>query len=234
MSCKPPVDYADPRSVEQLAEPLRSRVAQAIADAPTGGLILVSGRRSPYQQWLLRHERCPGHECDPAYPGHPRTALPGRSHHENRDATHCAADMGGRDMPWFRDHLHDYGLYLAVPGENWHVEPKGTPTARITPFGEHPHKPGQWVPFHAGDTDATIMSRGGLDNEIAEVQIRLMKRKLYAGPVDDDYGPDTQAAVQAFKRQIIAMQKATGQVPWPNADSGVGARTIDMLRWWTA
>lgn len=237
MTCKPPVEYADPKSVAELHEPLRSRIAQAEHDAPSGGLFLVSGRRTPYQQWLLRHERCPGHECDPAVKGHPTTALPGRSHHENRDSTHCAADMGGRDLDWLIAHEDSYGLYRAVRGEKWHFEPKGNPTTHVTPWGHenpHPVKPGVWQPIHPGDTDAIIVGRGGLDNEVDELLIRLAKRKLYAGKIDGAYGPKGEAAVVAFKHWVMDLQAASHQPVWPSADPEVGPKTIAMLRWWTA
>lgn len=233
MSCKPPVDYANPRDVGELAEPLRSRIAQAIADAPTGGLILVSGRRSDYQQWLLRHERVPGHECDPAYPAVPRTAIPGRSHHRNTDAQHCAADMGGRDLDWLIANEDSYGLYRAVKGERWHFEPKGTPTVPIKPYGA-PSKAAAWIPIRPGDTDATIVARGGQDNEVDELLLRLKKRGFYDGAIDGAYGPKGQAAVTAFKRWVIGLQQLSGQPTWPNADTQVGPKTIAMLRWWTA
>lgn len=116
--CRPPVSYSDPRDVEELAEPLRSRIRAAIADAPTGGLVLVSGYRTPWMQWLLRHERVPGHECDPAYPASPVTALPGRSRHNTRQA----ADMGGRELAWLIANRAAYGLALTVRSENWHFE----------------------------------------------------------------------------------------------------------------
>lgn len=241
MGCKPPVSYADPHDVSVLEEPLRSRVAQAIADAPDHGLMLVSGLRTPYQQWLLRHVRVPaGHECDPAYKGHPVTALPGVQDAQgnwisgSKHQRGQAADMGGRAMAWFRQRLADYGLALTVPSENWHVEARGVPRVPIKPFGSHPARPGVWKTFKAGDTDESIVARGGLDNEVSEVQIRLKKLGFYTGAIDGDYGPKSQAAIVAFKRHIIALQKAQGKKPWPNADSKVGKATLNMLRWWTA
>lgn len=73
--------------------------------------------------------------------------------------------------------------------------------------------------------------RGGHD--VAEVQWIL---KILGHPVTIDgiYGPQTAAAVTAFKVDIITMQIAGGATPWPNTDSVVGPATISMLRWWAA
>lgn len=235
MSCKPPEDYADPRSVAELAEPLRSRIAQVIHDAPTGGLVLVSGRRSPYQQWLIRHERCPGRECDPGCKGKPVTALPGKSKHQQGKA----ADMGGRELDWLIAHESAYGLARTVPSERWHFEAVGTPSVPIAPFGQ-PAKPRSWQTIRPGDTDQSVYAKGGPDNEVSEVQIRLAKLAarwhspvLNPGKVDGRYGNKGQAAVVAFKRKIRSLQRLTGQAEWPNADPLVGQATIDMLRFHT-
>ena len=130
----------------ELAEPLRSRIWTAIHDAPTGGLVLISGYRDDGRQWDLRHDRCPGRECDPACRGNPVTALPGRSNHGRRKA----ADMGGRALGWLITNRAAYGLGLTVRSENWHFEAEGTdsrtgrrigaPTVRIIPYGQQPQR----------------------------------------------------------------------------------------------
>lgn len=251
MSCQPPVSYSDPTSVAELHEPLRSRVAQAIHDAPvrtkaaTGTaltLFLVSGKRTDYMQWLLRHQRVPaGQECNSAYPGVPLTAVPGHSHHRNIAADIAAADLGGSALDWLAAHEAEYGLKRTVPSERWHFEAVGTPTRKITPFDGSSVVVPKWEPFHAGDTNKTVEARGGYDNEVFEVQLRL---KLLAkswndslldpGVLDGSYGPKGVSAVARFKVRIIALQKANNQTPWPNTDDIVGDSTIKMLRWWTA
>lgn len=101
--------------------------------------MLVSGKRTDWQQYLLRRERCGKLWCSRACKGHPTTARPGTSNHRNLGPTISAADMGGRDLDWLIKHRHEYGLELTVPGERWHFEPRGTPTRRITPWSErHP------------------------------------------------------------------------------------------------
>lgn len=242
----PPKGFCDPTDVSLLAEPLRSIVAQIIHDAPTGGIVPVSLVRTPYMQWLLRHERTPGHEWGPMslYPGHPRTALPGVKDASGRWVSGSkhqrgeAADLGGRDMPWLRAHLDDYGVHLAVPGENWHIEvrPGAKPRVPITPFGQHtdPNAGRKWLPIRPGDTDKSIYARGGFDNEVSELQIRLKKRGFYKGKVDGDNGPATQAAIVAMKAWTIAIQKAYHRPVWPNTDPIVGPATIEWLRQVTA
>ena len=140
--------------------------------------------------------------------------------------------MGGRDLPWLIANEHAYGLARTVPGERWHFEPRGAPSVPIAPF--RPARPAMWLPIHPGDTEATIVARGGHDNEIAELQLRLAARGFYTGKIDGIHGPRTQAAVQSFKRWVIALQHATGQKTWPNDSPTVGPLTIAMLRWWTA
>lgn len=236
MSCPPPPEtYANPRDVGELVEPLRSRVAQLIADAPDAGLVLVSGRRSPYQQWLLRHQRCPGRECDPGCKGSPTTALPGQSRHQRGEA----ADVGGRALAWAGANAAAYGLVLPVPGEPWHLEAAPwAPTVPVRPWGASPAR--AWVGVRPGDTDARVRARGGPPCAVSELQLRLVAiskswgdPELHPGAVDGNYGPASQRAVRAYKRRIIALQRATHQQPWPNDDAQVGVRTIAMLRWWT-
>lgn len=236
MSCQPPVTYADPRDVGELAEPLRSRVAQLIGDAPGDGLLLVSGMRSPYQQWLLRHERCPGQECDRACRGRPLTAVPYASRHQRGEA----ADLGGRALRWAGTRASDYGLVRPVPGEPWHFE--AAPWSPRVPVRTwRPPHARSWAPVRPGDTDRIVANRGGQSNQVTELQLRLTamhrarrgRGELDPGPADGIYGPRSISAVRAFKLHVIALQQLTGQETWPNADGLVGQRTIDMLRWWT-
>jgi len=233
IGCKRPnVPPKDAKALADVAEPLRSYLHTAIIDARAEGLslYLVSGGRSDGQQWDLRHDRVPhGHECDPAYKGNPRTAIPGRSNHRNLSPTIAAADMGGA-LAWLHRHADDYGIHFPVPGENWHAEITGrTPLRPIIPFNA---PVARWLPIRAGDTNATIIARGGLANEVTEVQLILARLGFQPGAVDGRYGPGSQAAMTRFKQQIIRLQRATGQPVWPNADPYVGPKTIAMLRWW--
>ena len=204
MTClRPNVARSNPKAVAELAEPLRSRISQAIADAPGQGLTLVSGYRDSGRQWDLRHERCPGRECSTSCKGYPVTARPGTSKHEKR----LAADMGGRALSWLIANREAYGLALTVRSENWHFEADARdartgrvhnrPTRTIRPFNTtppprpvpvDPNAGRTWRPFKAPATDASIYGAGGHNRQVSEMQIRL---GLTGGAVDGVYGPRT-------------------------------------------
>jgi hypothetical protein len=104
---------------------------------------------------------------------------------------------------------------------------------------QRPARPAAWVPFRAGDSDASIARRGGLDNEVTEAQLILTHLaaewhapELNPGTVDGVHGPRSQAAVSAFKGRIRNLQRQLGQPVWPNVDAKVGPATIGVLRWW--
>lgn len=231
MTCQPRKEFADAKSVAQLAEPLRSRIAQAIADAPRGGLVLVSGKRTDFQQWLLWSSRCPKlTDCNKTCKGPPTTAAPGHSHHRNTDANHCAADMGGRDLDWLGANQAKYGLHRPVKGEKWHFEPHGTPTVRITPYGQQAPAPApvdpnaghSWRGFKAGDSDRTIYAAGGLDNEVAELQL------LLGVPVTGTHDVVTVARWIAW--QATQNRLAPTDARWAHRSSAVTADRIAHLR----
>lgn len=238
--CPRPTDPPkDAKALRDVAEPLRSYMNTAIIDARSRGLALylVSGGRSDSQQWDLRHGRVPaGQECNRAYKGKPPTAVPGRSRHRNTGKFEngklvAAADMGGA-LTWLHTRQACYGIHFPVAGENWHVEVTGrAPTCTIIPFDA---PVARWVPFGAGETNATITGRGGLPFEVSEVQLILTRLGFNPGTVDGRYGPSTQAAMARFKAAVIKIQKATGQAPWPNTDPYVGPKTIATLRWWNS
>lgn len=250
MSCKPPVEYANPRDLAQVQEPLRSRLWTAQQDAPRGGLILVSGKRTDWQQYLLRQSHgCMGRECDRGCKGKPTTAVPGRSNHRNLTAQIAAADMGGIDLRWLADHEAEYGLHRPVPGELWHFECNGTPTRKINRYGTlgNPNEGHHWVPCGPGDVDGvrgTVYARGGYDNQVAEIQIRLKKLRgegwaiRDVGEIDGRFGDErsrTSGATVDFHNAILGLQEYTGQALWPRpADPYYGVRKVAMLRWWTA
>ena len=134
MACRrPDTPRSDTKSVGELAEPLRSRIATAIGDCPHG-LVLMSGYRDPGRQWDLRHERCPGRECDRSCRGYPVTAVPYASRHQTREA----ADMGGTGLSWLIARRAAYGLGLTVRSENWHFEAAGVDTRTGRRIGAPP------------------------------------------------------------------------------------------------
>jgi hypothetical protein len=248
-----PKQYCDPHDVSQLEEPLRSRVAQAIHDAPMHGIVPVSLRRTPDMQYDLRAERVGVANVFRFPPkGDPVTAVPavrnpdgswgpGSNHQKGR-----AADLGGRDMGWLhahtgghgdRDGRNDYGLFLAVPSESWHFEASTSePLKPIAPFGKLPNRNEgrKWVAVVGGSTDEKVYAQGGFDNEVSEVQIRLKKRGFYKGAVDGDYGPQSEHATTLFKIWTIKIQRAWHEPAWPNTDPIVGQATIKWLRQVTA
>jgi len=96
----------------------------------------------------------------------------------------------------------------------------------------------------AGDpylADRAIYNLGGEQVEVTEVQLVLKKlsqvwkdKLLDPGKIDGTFGPGTAHAVTQFKHRMIALQKLTGQLPWPNTDPGVGTNTIAALRFWNS
>lgn len=130
-SGRPNTQRSNPRDVEQLAEPLRTRIRALIADCPhRGELGLVSGFRDPGRQWDLRAERVGPAKAYVSPPtGKPVTGVPARwngtawvggSQHQHGRA----ADLGGTERAerWARDNRERYGLALTVPSEDWHYE----------------------------------------------------------------------------------------------------------------
>lgn len=246
MSCRPPEEYADPRDMGSLAEPLRSRMHTAMIHAKRAGgsLWLVSGLRTRWQQYLLRQAHgCAGRECDRTCKGTPVTALPGVKNDDgvwisgSKHQRGEAADMGG-SLTWLYQNRYAFGLEKTVSTEPWHYEAKGEPTVAIIPWPQQSLTPAKWVPFRPGDTRASIIAKGGLDNEIAEVQIRLKALGYYGtkgdwSDIDNDYGPKSQAGVKKFHADIVALQVAYGQTPWGAPDANVGPKKIAMLRFFT-
>jgi hypothetical protein len=225
----PPKEIADPRDVGQLAEPLRSRVAQLIADAPTGGLVLVSGKRTDYQQWQLRHERCPGRECDRRCAGHPTTAVPGRSNHRNLSATVAAADLGGRELGWANQVKARYGLHTPVRGEPWHFEPHGTPTIAIRPFGATTGPREVLRPGERGDDVA------GLQRALNTVTGRWPLGDRRPIVVDGVYGGATTARVLEFEKMHNRALAAWGSAEPRLHQDGIATKpTRDAVLWWAA
>jgi hypothetical protein len=223
VSCaRPNTPRSNPKDLGELERPLRDRLWTMFQDAPSKGLALVSGYRDAGRQWDLRHDRCPGRECDSRCNGHPTTALPGRSNHGKRKA----ADVGGRDLRWFVANVRRYGLHLPVPGEDWHAEVAGAPTVRILtypgacydapaalPVKPEPNKGRTWQTFAgAGTTDAAVYARGGLDNEVSQVQY------LIGHPVTGRYTPADADDIAKLK---TAAKWVDPDEPKHNRTSGV-------------
>lgn len=117
------------RKLGQLAEPLRSRVAQLLA-AAGDQVWIVSGRRTMDEQIQLRRAHCGTTWADiwtkRASECHPATAIPGTSLHE----TGRAVDLGG-NLALAEQLGGRLGLATPVPGEAWHFEVSGGSAAYL-------------------------------------------------------------------------------------------------------
>ncbi len=215
MSCaRPDTPRSDAKSVAELGEPLRSRVHTAILDAPTNGLVLVSGYRDPGRQWDLRRERCRGRECDRSCKGVPTTGLPavfdgtnwvGGSKHQHR----AAADMGGRELDWLIANRFQYGLGLTVKSESWHFEAAGTdtrtgssiaaPTHRIIPFGDtaEPAPPPRPKILKRNSTGDFVIWYQTLLGIAADRNPNIP----HPGKADGSFGKDTERSVRGFEAE---------------------------------
>lgn len=171
--------YWDPKDVGALKEPLRSRIYTVIRDAPNGGLVLVSGARSPWQQYLLRVQRVGAALAfDRRYPGSPRTAIPYSSNHQKG----LAADMGGRDLGWLIAQESRYGLARTVRSENWHFEAVGAPIVRIIPY------PGSTPDPEEFTVDAEARARfEALEHDVSEIKGGLMTMQAFLNDARDKW-----------------------------------------------
>lgn len=161
--------YYDSHDLSVIAEPLRSRIYTMMRDCPSSTYV-VSGRRSPWQQYLLRVGRVGAdHAFNSNFKGDPTTALPYRSHHQ--DGT--AIDMGGPGLNWMIAHRHDYGLELTVPGENWHFEVEAPSQVRIINYPGGPATPPTLPPEDIMDEGTLFQLIGGA----VRPAVRLVKIK---------------------------------------------------------
>lgn len=247
---------SNPYDLGELVKPLRDSLWTARMTSPTmrstgrPGLSWTSLFRDPGRQWDLRHDRCPGRECDSRCKGYPITALPaqwiggqwvGGSHHQHRKA----ADVGGVDLMWLYHNCLDFGLYHVVSSEKWHYERTREARVRLIEYpgwtfdGQPIHEQHRvWKPFSPGSTDESIAARNGLTNEVTDLQYTLKivakkwkKHDVDPGPIDGDYADNgsTEAAVEHFKMRVIMLQQQLKHKPvWPNWDGNVGHKTIDM------
>lgn len=128
--------HSNPKDFGELEAPLRDSIWTMRLDchAATGGWIECnSGYRTAWMQWLLRHERVPGHEFDSRYPGSPRTALPGSSNHQRRKACDLLYPSTAAQR-WCRSNAWRYGLAYTVSTENWHVERKSSSSVPLRAY----------------------------------------------------------------------------------------------------
>ncbi len=239
---RPNTARSDPTNAEHLAEPLRSRARQLIADCPFT-LYVVSGLRDPGRQWDLRRDRV-GHANIWRYPprGNPTTAVPARwnyvtkrweggSNHQRGEAV----DFGGseRGMQWWHDNRERYGIAKTVPGERWHGEANkrdiftgrvhDNPTALIrpTPPPSPPPtpKPEDWLQMA---TEAQV--RALLREELAKLPTPTKPYTLRAKA-------PTVGKVVAGSVWVVDPMALTAWRPSDRAGQKSWRQTLDALAW---
>jgi hypothetical protein len=181
---------ANPKDVGELVEPLRSRIYTAMQDAPGHGLVLVSGHRSPWQQYLLRVGRVGARNAfNRNFPGYPRTAIPYSSQHQKG----LAADEGGTALEWLYEHRKEYGLAKTVSSELWHYEAVGIPTRRIIPY------PGSVPAEEAFNMDDEARKAFAQVNaELAELKSWAMRHEAAFDDARDKWWKTTAARVRVM------------------------------------
>lgn len=205
---------ANAKDPGELDQALRDRYWTLRLEAHRLGLRLevASGYRTPWQQYLLRVGRVPaGHEFDGAYGGHPPTALPGRSHHQQRAAVDV--DMTGAGYDWLAGVCGRYGLALTVPGERWHLEAVGSPTVALTaypgPTYDQPQE-GPDVPLTDADINRVALVAAATTDKVmahrfAELQ-QALGLPVIAGV--DKVLSDNFAELRELVDQVLAAEAA--------------------------
>ena len=199
---RPNTKRSDPKDIGELDHDLADRIWTMMQYAPNGALAPVSLYRDPGQQWDLRRERCPGHECDfAACKGYPTTATPYGSNHPKR----LAADLGGRDLDWAYRNASRFGLSTPVKNEKWHFQKSGTPKVPIIPY------PGKR--WDDPDEPTTLPTTGGFlmaltDAEQREVLDLLRSIDLRAQAIQNETTDGANANLGGIsKRQIASLTR---------------------------
>lgn len=120
-------DYCLPGADPDLQEPLAGRLLKVL-DHFGGSVMILSGRRSTAQQWVLYNrrqeylknpEKWIAEHPGQSIPAH--AAYPGTSKHEDGDAADLDKDD---DVTWGAVHYtgHAYGVHFPIPDEDWHAE----------------------------------------------------------------------------------------------------------------
>jgi hypothetical protein len=120
-------NYCLPGADPDLQEPLAGRLLKVL-DHFGGAVMILSGRRSTAQQWVLYNrrqeylknpEKWIAEHPGQSIPAH--AAYPGTSKHEDGDAADLDKDD---DVTWGAVHYtgHAYGVHFPIPDEDWHAE----------------------------------------------------------------------------------------------------------------
>lgn len=120
-------DYCLPGADPDLVEPFASRLLKVL-DHFGGRVMILSGRRSTAQQWVLYNRR-QAYLKNPAkwiaeHPGWnipAEAAYPETSKHERGAAADLKKDD---DVTWGAVHYtaHAFGVHFPIPDEDWHAE----------------------------------------------------------------------------------------------------------------
>lgn len=236
---RPNTPRSDPRDIGQLAEPLRSRAAQMIADCPyKGELGIVSGLRDPGTQWDLRDQRVGRRNIWTSPPtGSPVTAVPARWNGReweggSKHQTGKANDFGGteRAMRWMHVNRERYGLARTVRTERWHMEADrrdvltgrvhDRPTVPIATWG----KPAGWT----APTFPGTIRKGSPAEQVAAWRVLLGALKYKGFKVGVyPWSMTLGAATRRFQRNHgLVADGIVGPKTWAKAV----ARLIDVRR----
>lgn len=204
---RPNTARSNPHDPAELLEPFRSQLTTMVEDL--GGLAYVSLYRDPGRQWDLRHDRCPGHECNTrACKGHPTTASPYGSNHPKRKA----ADLGGRNLTLANRLKREYGLKTPVPGEPWHFEQDESirPTRPIRKFiettGHETPPPALPEEFHVNKSDEDTIRR--IVTEVVDAQLKPVEALVQSTVADDGKGNIGPRVIDSLTRIETEQGKA--------------------------
>lgn len=85
------------------------------------------------------------------------------------------------------------------------------------------------------DPDTPELSFGSSGTEVSAMQQVLQNTGLYAGPIDGDFGPNTQAAVQSYQTQrAITADGIVGDQTWWVPAGAAGATLASLAGLTTA
>ncbi len=80
-----------------------------------------------------------------------------------------------------------------------------------------------------GDPDTPELGNGSTGSEVSALQQALQKAGLYAGPIDGQFGPNTEAAVRAYQTQRgVTVDGVVGDETWWVPAGAAGATLASL------